>query len=162
MRPSSYGGAIQSSVYEVKNDTEELVGIVSAKSKVAHNVPSGEHLFMVVSEGADFMSATVEAGKTYHVLVAPRVGFWKARFSLIPIHNDPAEKYNINGSEFAGWNSSTQFVELKDSGREWYRQNAADIARKRKNHLERWNALSAENKARKILYASDGVAQKTP
>ena len=82
MRPSAFGGAVQSTVFDVTTGENILVGIVSSKAKVAHKTTPGEHIFMVVGESADFMGAEVEAGKKYYALVTPRVGVWKARFSL--------------------------------------------------------------------------------
>ena len=157
MRPSSFGGAIQSSVYEVRGDSQEFLGIVSAKTKLARHVPPGEHLFMVVAENADFMAANVEAGKTYHVLVAARPGVWKARFSLIPIHNDPAEKYNLADPQFADWVKGTHFVELLDSGREWYKAHADNISQMRRDYMTKWDARSPESKKQQMLHAKDGV-----
>ncbi|MDR0354013.1 MAG: DUF2846 domain-containing protein [Opitutaceae bacterium] len=157
MRPSSFGGAIQSSLYEVRGDAQEFLGIVSAKTKLAHHVPAGEHLFMVVAENADFMAANVEAGKTYYVLVSARPGVWKARFSLIPIHNDPAEKYNLTDPQFANWVKSTHFVELLDSGRKWYEDHANNISQMRRDYMAKWDARSPESKKQQILHAKDGV-----
>ena len=102
MRPSAFGGAIQSSVFDVTNGDNILVGIVSSKAKVAHKTAPGEHTFMVVGESADFMGAEVEAGKKYYALVTPRFGAWKARFSLKPIHKDELESDKLwNGSAAA-------------------------------------------------------------
>lgn len=158
MRPSMFGGAIQSSIYEVHGDNQDFIGIVSAKTKVAYNVPAGEHLFMVVAENADFMIAHVQPGKTYYALVSPRMGVWKARFSLLPIHNDPAAKYNLNGQEFADWNKATNFVELNDGGRQWYQDNAASVSDKRKDYMVKWNSMLPEDKANLILNEKDGVS----
>ena len=107
MRPSSFGFAIQSSVFDIAGDTPSLLGIVSAKTKVAHQVAPGEHLFMVVGESADFMSADLEADKTYFALVTPRMGAWKARFSLKPpVHADA-----LDSSEFTERVNSCEWVE---------------------------------------------------
>ena len=76
--------AIQSTVFDVTDDAPRMVGIVSAKTKIAYEVAPGEHHFMVVSEAADFMRADLAAGKTYYALVTPRMGVWRARFSLLP------------------------------------------------------------------------------
>src|SRR5690348_12397408 len=94
MRPSMLGFAIQSSVYDTHGAGNEFIGIVSAKTKVAYQAAPGNHLFMVIGENADFMNADLQAGKTYYVLVSPRMGAWKARFSLLPIHDDASAKYN--------------------------------------------------------------------
>lgn len=85
MRPSGFGFGIQSSVFRVVVPAPDLAGIVAAKMKVAYQVNPGEHLFMVIGESADFMSAEVEGDKTYYALVTPRMGVWKARFLLKPV-----------------------------------------------------------------------------
>jgi len=157
MRPSVLGGSIQSSVYEVRDGSQDFIGIVSAKTKIAYNVPAGEHLFMVVSENADFLIAHVQSGKTYYALVSPRPGVWKVRFSLLPIHNDPAAKYNLNGQDFADWSSETHFVEVNNDGRQWYQENANDISDKRKEYMAKWDRKSPEDKASLILHEKDGV-----
>ncbi|MDR2674235.1 MAG: hypothetical protein LBC18_05030 [Opitutaceae bacterium] len=144
-------------MYEVRGDSQEFLGIVSAKARLAHHVPAGEHLFMVVAENADFMVANVESGKTYYTLVAARPGVWKARFSLIPIHNDPAEKYNLHDPQFASWVKDTHFVELLDSGREWYKAHADNISQKRRDYMAKWDARSPEDKKQQTLHARDGV-----
>ena len=46
----------------------DFIGILSGKTKVAHLTEPGEKLFMVIGENADFMKATLEAGKTYYAL----------------------------------------------------------------------------------------------
>ena len=74
MRPYFFGGAIQSSVFDVTTQENKLVGIVSAYKKVAYKTTPGKHMFMVVSESADFMPAEFEGRKTYYALVIPRIG----------------------------------------------------------------------------------------
>ena len=69
MRPASLGFAIQSTVFLIKEDTPVLVGHVAAKKKVSYQIEPWKHLFMVVSEAADFMAAELEANKTYYALV---------------------------------------------------------------------------------------------
>ena len=49
-RPSTLGFAIQSSVFEVVDSKSSLIGIVAAKTKVAHQIDPGKHLFMVIAE----------------------------------------------------------------------------------------------------------------
>lgn len=157
MRPSSFGGAIQSSVYHVTNGKQEFIGIVSTGTKIAFATEPGEHLFMVVGENADFMIANVQASKTYYALVSPRIGMWKARFSLLPIHNDPKAKYNLNGDEFKKWNSSTHFVESAASAKQWYDEHAADISAKRTEYMAKWDRMLPVDKANLILHENDGI-----
>ncbi|HUA79101.1 MAG TPA: hypothetical protein VL997_01925 [Dyella sp.] len=157
MRPSSFGGAIQASVYDVTGGQTVFGGIVSSKTSVQMQVPAGEHLFMVIGENADFMNADLSAGKTYYVWVRPRMGVWKARFSLIPIHNDPQAKYNLQSSDFADWKRDSVPV-VKNAGADtWYQQNKADIESKRLDYMKKWDRMDPQDKAELTLHASDGV-----
>jgi hypothetical protein len=81
---------------------------------------------MVVGESADIMGAEVEAGKKHYALVAPRVGVWKSRFSLKPIHKDELES-----EELMDCYSSCTFFENTNSSNQWTRDNAHSIQSKR-------------------------------
>lgn len=157
LRPSSFGGAIQSSVYDVTGGQTTFGGIVSTKTSVQMQVPAGEHLFMVIAENADFMNAKLDAGKTYYVLVMPRIGVWKARFSLIPIHNDASAKYNLQSKDFADWKQSSEPVVKTPGADAWYQQNKADIEAKRLDYMKKWDRMDPEHKAELTLHAQDGV-----
>lgn len=157
LRPSSFGGAIQSSVYDVTGGKTVFGGIVSAKTQVSMHLPSGQHLLMVVAENADFMNASLAPGKTYYVLVKPRMGMWKARFSLIPIHADAAAKYNLHTDDFAGWKRDSQPVEKTPAADAWYAAHQADIEAKRADYMQKWERMDAQDKAVLTLHAEDGV-----
>jgi hypothetical protein len=149
MRPSKMGGVIQSSVFDVSSSENMLVGIVSARKKVAYKVGPGEHLFMVIGENADFMRASLDAGKTYYVLVAPRMGVMKARFSLKPVHKD-----QLGSRDLTSWKESCDYVALTEDALKWAQDNAADIQNKRVSYYERWSQLSEDLKA--TLMREDG------
>lgn len=157
LRPSNYGGAIQASVYDATRPQEEFIGVVSANTKVAHQAEPGRHLFMVVGENADFVNATLDAGKTYYILVSPRMGMWKARFSLLPIHPDPAAKYSLASEDFRKWQAGTRFVERSPAADAWYRQHAASVSQKRAEYMVRWNGASAEQMAELTVHPEDGI-----
>lgn len=150
MRPSSLGGAIQSSVFDVTSSDNVLVGIVSHKTKVAYRVSPGEHLFMVVGESADFMKADLESGKTYYALVTPRIGVWKARFSLKPVH-----KNEISSDDFKDWNTSCEFVENTEASYQWARDNMPSIQEKRTTYFEKW--MNKPETERPLLDKEDGI-----
>ncbi|HJT61276.1 MAG TPA: hypothetical protein VJ797_06300, partial [Burkholderiales bacterium] len=133
MRPSNYGGLVASSVFDVTTAESKFVGIVYPGNKFAHAVPAGEHTFMVVGESADFMRATVVAGRTYHALVTPRIGVWKARFSFRPVR-----QAELDGAEFSEWDSATQFVNNSPASHNWAMQNAADVNSKRAQYWPEW------------------------
>ena len=149
MRPSSMGYAIQSSVFEMQNLTPKLVGIVAAKKKVVYQVDAGEHLFMVVGESADFMSATLEANKTYYALVTPRMGMWKARFSLKPI-----TKEQFGTTEFNEWFNDCEWVGKIQASENWMSENINDISAKYTAYYQDW--MSKDVSDRPKLMAQDG------
>ncbi len=135
LRPSGMGYAVQSSVFEVKGQEPQLVGIVAAKTKVACQADPGKHLFMVVGESGDFMTAEVEAGKTYFATITPRMGMWKARFSLNPV---PVSGEEYVSPDFVLGLNGSRWVEKDESSEAWARENAADIRAKYEAYYAKW------------------------
>jgi hypothetical protein len=156
MRPSSFGGAIQSSVYDTHDSADQFIGIVSSKDKIGYQAEPGDHLFMVIAENADFMIAHLDAGKTYYALIKPRMGVWKARFSLIPIHNDAGAQYSTRSEDFAKWMSATSWVSVTPQAEQWYSEHAADIRAKKLDYMQKWDKASAQQKEELTLKADDG------
>ena len=149
MRPSTLGFAIQSSVFEVKDNNVKLAGIVAAKKKVVYQVDPGKHLFMVVGESADFMSTELEENKTYYALVTPRMGLWKARFSLKPIHSD-----ELKTSQLTDWIESCEWVEIAPESENWARENMSSIQSKRTKYYQDWMEKDASERPK--LLPQDG------
>jgi hypothetical protein len=149
MRPSTLGFAIQSSVFEIKEDKPLLVGIVAAKAKVSYQLEPGEHLFMVVGESADYMSAELEVNKTYYALVTPRMGAWKARFSLKPIHVD-----ETSGSQLDEWKEDCEWVEKSPASDDWASTNMASILSKHNKYYKKWMSKDLSDRPR--LLPQDG------
>jgi len=133
MRPSTLGYAIQSSVFEIIDDQPSLVGIVAAKTQVSYELEPGQHLFMVVGESADFMYADLAANKTYYALVTPRMGAWKARFSLKPIHAD-----ELGSHQFSEWAEECESVEKSADSDAWASEHRASIQAKRAKYYAKW------------------------
>lgn len=149
MRPSSVGFAIQSIVFEIKGDNPALAGIVAAKKKVSYQLEPGKHLFMVIGESAGFMLAELEANKTYYALVTPRMGMWKARFSLKPIHAD-----ELSSSRFSEWLEGCEWVEKSPASDNWASDNMASIQSKHKEYHTKW--ISKDLSERPKLLPQDG------
>ncbi|MEN8170207.1 MAG: hypothetical protein ABFS08_08295 [Pseudomonadota bacterium] len=133
MRPSSIGFAVQSSVFNVSGEEPQLVGIVAAKKKVAYQVEPGKYTFMTVGESADFMSAEVLANKTYYAKVTPRMGAWKARFSLAPVR-----KTELGSKQFEQWNNGCQLVETNADSQKWAEENMENIKSKKVRYMVKW------------------------
>jgi hypothetical protein len=134
MRPSGLGFAVSSSVFEVKKDGDVFVAIVPAKKKVVYFTDPGATRFMVIGESADFMGADLEAGKTYYALVSPRMGWWKARFSLRPVAGSA-----LDGKEFAEWLEDCAWIENTPAAQEWARQNAGSVREKKVEYMPKWD-----------------------
>jgi hypothetical protein len=143
-RPGSFGGAIQAPLY----DGEKFIGVSSANTIVPYQADPGSHLFMVIGENADFLQAELLPGKTYYAQVTPRMGAWKARFSLRP------QNGQIPDDEVAGWFKSCKQVKLNDSGLAWAEQNAASTKKMRDQDLPRWE--SKDNAEKQVLVAGSG------
>lgn len=151
MRPSFVGGAFSASLFDVSNEETKFLGIIYYKTKVSYDVAPGEHTFMVIGESADFMKATVEAGKTYYVLVTPRLGGWKTRFSLRALR-----QADLTGADFSRWDANTELVENTPESGEWAVKNASSIQEKRLKYWPAWTALSPEAQESMILKPEDG------
>jgi hypothetical protein len=158
MRPSHAGGAIAASVYDVTGEQITLIGVLGPKDKVAYQVAPGPHRFMVVAENADFMEATLDAGKTYYAVLRARPGLWKARFSLLPIHATSADQYNLQDPEFQKWNAASEWVERTERADAWFAENHASVEGKHRDYLVKWDRMAPNDKAELVLNAADGVA----
>lgn len=150
MRPSTLGFAVQSSVFEVVSGEPELIGIVSAKKKVGFSCSPGKHLFMVIGESADFMSADVVAGKTYYAVVTPRMGIWKARFSLRPVLRGEHLK-----DEFRQWDRDCQWTEKTRDADQWAFTHLSSIKSKQESDMAKW--LQRPEGDRPAILPDDGI-----
>ncbi len=144
LRPSMFGGAIQSTIY----DGDQYIGTVSADTHIAYQAAPGPHMFMVIGENADFMQADLLPDKTYSAVVAPRMGMWKARFSLNPNNGQYSE------TQIQDWLKSTREVTVNDEGLRWARDNAASIQAKKAKYLPEWQSKPEAEK--QILRAESG------
>src|SRR5438552_7666062 len=102
---------------------------------------------MVVSEAADFLDADLEAGKTYFVAVRPRMGAWRARFSLEPIAPSSGRWSNLTK-----WLDDSYVVTTNAAGEQWARDNQASVTAKRDKYLRAWLAKDE----RPALQRADG------
>lgn len=157
MRDSFVGSAINASLYELTDGDPVFIGIISNGTKIVHKVSPGKHTFMVVSEAADFMEAELLAGKTYYSLATPRMGAWKARFSLWPIKADPGSEYNTSSSDFTAWKNGTKVAVNSSEAQAWYAANKASIIAKKNDYWPVWQKKSDEDLAKRSLSPEDGM-----
>lgn len=157
MRSSFLGKAINASIYDVTGDKLEFIGVIANGTKIPYKTSPGKHRFMVVSEAADFMESDLAAGKTYYSMITPRMGLWKARFSIMPIKKDPQYKFNTSSDDFNSWLESTKVAEKSEKANEWFNANQEDIARKKVKYLADWQQKSAQELVERSLAPQDGL-----
>ncbi|QWP77293.1 hypothetical protein J5226_02480 [Lysobacter sp. K5869] len=160
VRAAFVGGGIASTVYDAPDDATRFLGALIFKQKMAVQMEPGEHRLMVVSENADFVDVKLDADKTYYLLVSPRPGVWKARFSLLPIHNRADAKYNLLGEDFKKWMEKTEYVTPTPAAAAWYEEHKGSVAEKKTEYLVKWNKMDAPDRAELVLHAEDGVVAK--
>jgi hypothetical protein len=150
MRSTFLGKAITASVFEIKNDNPELVGLVANDTKQAYEVNPGRHLFMVVSESADYMSADLAPNRTYYAFVTPRMGAFRARFSLAAVTRGG----NLS-KEAQSCLKDCRLVVKTSESEAWARENMSDIRSKHQENYPRWN--QKPNNEKPHLAREDGV-----
>jgi len=156
-RDSFVGSAIGSSIYDVKGDDAQFLGVLGNGNKIAVKTEPGIHLFMVVSEAADFMNADLNGGKTYYAIVTPRMGVWKARFSMWPVNTDPTSEFNTTDGKLEKWMADPTLVTTSDAARAWYQKNRGSIESKMREYLPVWNQKSAADMEKRALKPEDGM-----
>ncbi len=129
LRPGKFvGAAVAVPLYDVTGDETRFIGILDAGSKVAYQVPAGEHVFMTTVFGGDsgvrFYKANVEAGKTYYFRAHIIDGIW----GLSPVHQEA-----FAGKDFPGWDKGTQLTINGPKSLEWAEANQESAAQRHKN-----------------------------
>jgi len=132
LRPQILALKVQAEIFDLISQENNLVGIVSAKEKLAYLTEPGNHLFMITGESADFMKADLRAGKIYYARIVPRIGVHKARFSLEPVHKD------IEQSKLDSWKKSCKYIENTKDSYKWAQRNAANTQIIKGRYLPNW------------------------
>ena len=145
MRPTEAAFGAHAAVY----DGDQFVGFVPFNQKLAYQTTPGEHLFYVVSEAADFMTADLVAGRTYYAQVVPRMGAWRARFSLWAISAS-----DLKTPEVRGWINAASPVQNKPEAYTWAENNAPSVNKKREAYYAKW--ITKSDDLRPHLKAEDG------
>lgn len=137
IRPKKAGYNAHAAVY----DDHAFIGFVPYSTKLPYVTTPGEHLFMVVSESADFLKADLEAGKTYYIQVVPRLGAWRARFSLAPI-----TKKTLSTAQSREWIEQATEITNKSDADLWAEKNSGSVDNKREAYLAKWLSKSEEDR----------------
>jgi hypothetical protein len=159
LRPSYWGGAIQTSLYDMTRQSPEFLGVLSAGRKIVHDTTPGAHRFMVVSENADFMDAQLAPGRTYYAVVGYRVGFWSGRFPLWPVKAAADAPYSLQDDDFEEWVEDAEPVVKTAAADEWAREHLGDVRSRYDASLPVWEQKSPEDRAARSLDEADGVSR---
>ncbi|MCL6417584.1 hypothetical protein MIB92_18130 [Aestuariirhabdus sp. Z084] len=157
MRSSFVGGAVAASIYDVTDGEPEFIGVLNNGKRITADVEPGKRTFMVVSEAADYMAAELKPGLTYFSVVTPRIGVWKARFSMWPVRNGGEGEFTFASDQFDELMSDTQLVKNTPKSLEWYKNNSASIAKKHNAYWPKWQLKEPQDLAERTLNIDDGV-----
>jgi hypothetical protein len=102
------------------------------------------------------MEADINAGKTYYSIVTPRMGVWKARFSLWPIKKSSTAEYTLDNPEVQGWIKETKLATLSEAAETWFTKNKASIVKKHDKYWPTWLSNTPEETATRTLSPEDG------
>jgi hypothetical protein len=145
VRENEDNSGTQATVYEIADDGDHFVGVSSGSTRLAWAVHPGYHLFMVIGETADFLSAQVGGGKTYYMMVVPRWGFFKSRFSFRAVRRE-----ELGGPRWQAW----QQLELLRCGPDcarWVDNNVNSILRHKDEDLAFWRTTKSSRVSSGIL-----------
>jgi hypothetical protein len=128
LRPSASG--YTASIFELKKDTNVFAGHVPAFKKLLYVADPGTTRFLVSGQGADFLDATLDAGRTYYVLVLPATG---AGFQFKPVTK-------ADDRNFQRWFDDAAWVQTGPEAEAWAKSHAAQIDARRRVTMPRWEA----------------------
>lgn len=157
LRSSFVGSAIQATLFDVTRDNPEFIGILSSGMRLAHEVDAGKNVFMVVSEAADFMEADLSGGLTYYAVVTPRMGAWRARFSLWPVRNGQPGEFDLTTNKFLNLLEGTRLMNNTPDSEQWFVENSDSVRDKQRRYWEVWERKSAADLSERTLNPQDGV-----
>ena len=142
----------RSPVFEIRSGASapELAGILPVRTMLAYQTDPGKHLFMVVGENADFMTAEVLPNATYYVLVTGRVATRTAFYALRPV-----TRREQNSNEFRELVASSRWVERTTEWDAWAIANRGFVTSRQSESYRVW-ARKAESE-KQPLRPDDGV-----
>jgi hypothetical protein len=148
--PKKLGSAIKATLYEKRDDESlDFLAVYTRATYLTHTVTPGKYIFAVVGESADFIEVNVSGGKVYPVIIKPRMGAWKARFSAFS--GCPG---STDWPQLGKWlKKSTRVTLIDEEADEWFASHGDSVRSKVENNWPKW--IAREN--RPIIQAEDGV-----
>ncbi|MDH5631564.1 MAG: hypothetical protein OEZ10_01070 [Gammaproteobacteria bacterium] len=128
-----HGTTIQGSIFKIEDNQPSIIAILAGQKKFDYEVDPGKHLFMIVGEAADFMSANVVANKTYYVYVYMRAGVLRQRLSMEAI--PPAK---LDSFITRSYLRASQWVDTTPATDRWAQGHMPSIMNKYMNYYAKW------------------------
>ena len=155
MRDSFVASAISSEILEVKNGDLSLVGVLPNGNKIAFETTPGKKTFMAYGTAADFMTADVQAGKIYYVIVRPNWG--TGGFAPTPVRADGTSEYNTSSADFKDWRDGTTLITQKPNAAAWFAGKKAEYQQIYTTYWARFQQKNGQELAERHLNPQDGV-----
>ena len=133
-------------ILEIGSGKGDMVGFLSAGSKVSYLTEPGEKLFMVIGENTDVMRAYLDENKTYYVKLKHHIGWVRDHYQLEPV--------TLARAPYSGASESI-LVENTETSRSWVQNNQESVATKIDSALQKWNRKSEAEKSAHTLSADD-------
>lgn len=150
-RSSIFGGNIQAPIAEeIAPDRLEFVAISSMDTKCRKIVPAGEHTYVVGGESGFLLKANLAPKKHYYVRVEPRLGFFKARFKLVPLTPQQVLSPDVQKQL-----RECTLVEPSPISREWFRNNMGSMMSKLRSARQDFDART--DRSENLLPESYGL-----
>lgn len=89
VRVSDYGYAASFEFFH----GDKFIGTFKGKNYMRYELDPGKQLLWASSENKEFITADLEAGSSYIVIVDVIMGFWKAHVGLSPISSNDTELF---------------------------------------------------------------------
>ena len=152
-------GVTGGNVFDATNDDLILLGHPLGGEGIVQDIEPGEYLFMVSSENADFMRATLEPNRTYYAFIQWRFGVALRRYGLWPVRNGSQGDYPIESEEVQKWLKNIDYVSAHEKylsfwGGEKYMRG---YQKQRDKYWRKWQEKSSEEKLRRTLLPEDGI-----
>lgn len=136
IRPSLTAGRLKAEIVDVTSDDFKLVGLLRGRTQVAYKTPPGALLFMVAGRTPEFVKATVEAGKTYYIVLrAVNIPFVGVKLSFNPVN-----KAQYATPKFERWIKVSTFLENTPASEDWGRKRTPRFQIMKASGFEKWNS----------------------
>lgn len=142
-------------LFEIKEShpDPQPFGIGGGGTKIAYHIEPGKHLFMVVGENAEYMTADLLPNSTYHVTVAVSAGRWRARYAL-----RKTDAQDLASNDFKELLASSRWTESSATAQTWAASNMPSIKRRHAQYYSLWTSKPESERA--ALLPNDRVSAR--